>query len=319
MRARTLSALWPLFIQRAGAIPQTHATQHVGTDSFEWFAPEVVNSFDPPALDAKPPVSQPPQKKFAFVVLVHFEPTPWLLSLLRHYRDALPPSWKLVVALSLARLETDGMRFGTKEKPAQDAIEHWQRALAETGEPPERVSFAAINSTHMQSAFPHLPIQETDPLMGGSGRFWPPEVAWAWSHHETSLLMVPGLSEFDFVWLCENDLVFYGNLRGWFEFAGSLVDDHAIDLYTGGISLAPSDWMHLQRCVGAPCTELRPVWTGYEHLRGFSRDMLQELERYYVHGEYMWGEAFAPSICQQSVACSSKLFPPLSTPSAVHA
>ena len=120
MRARTLSALWPLFIQLAGAIPQTHATQHVGTDSFEWFAPEVVNSFDPPALDAKPPVPQPPQKKFAFVVLVHFEPTPWLLSLLRHYRDALPPSWKLVVALSLARLETDGMRFGTKEKPAQD-------------------------------------------------------------------------------------------------------------------------------------------------------------------------------------------------------
>ena len=221
----------------------------------------------------------------ALCFLAHKPASRWTASLVHRYKTSLP-HMQVIVVLSLAAAEAKGT--------VNETISSWQQAVVGAVVVP-------VHSVEMQAQFPKLAImkraEDAAEPSGQRGAAMTPAQEWAWGHHETSLLMVPGIQHgwYKYVWVVESDVVFMGDLRAW----GGTEHWRGADLVQETSSLDSSNWVHRTQCGGSLCD--KPQWSSWEHVRRFSSRMLSVLRDYYAKGDYLWGEAFAPSVCEWKI------------------
>ena len=211
------------------------------------------------------------------------------VSLVERYRAALAPfaaRMDLIVCLSASNYTHTGAQ-------ARALLANWTASLP-------GVNIQLVTTDDIGTNFPALA-----PISHFTAQARPFE----WGHHEPTLLSVPHIQKYAYVWCVELDVTYNGNLTRWVE------EVHAADPQADFITFRegpPPDKDHWQWGAepnvynATPSREPRALYldvpaqqagqakrwrTGVEHLRLWSRGFLQTLAGYISQGMYVFGEA----------------------------
>jgi len=239
-------------------------------------------------LDAQPYIP----KKVAFAVLASGTSYPLVVSLVERYQKAMAPfkNVDVMVVLSCSN-------FSHTPAECQTILSNWTSVIT-------TVPVHLITTDTIGQNFPQLAPIEPEKAQNKP---------FEWAHHEPTLLSVPDVHKYDYVWVVEQDVTYKGNLTQWAEWVS--FTNPMVDFITWNYSIPGGTWswgqetfngyrqpraMHLD-VAAIPKGDAQWWVTGYEHLRMWSRSMLQVLTTWLSQGMYVFGEAFSPSLCLHNI------------------